>query len=136
MRLQAFLLRRNWLGPLADELMVITTTGRKTGQPFSTPIGYLPDGDDVIALSVGGESHWYKNLLVNPQVTLNIKGQDVRVRAEVVRHETERQRLFERYQRDRAKFFARLFGVPVTAPAAVLSQALAHRQFVRFVRMQ
>jgi deazaflavin-dependent oxidoreductase (nitroreductase family) len=135
MQFQAFLLRRNWMGPLANEIMVITTTGRKSGQQFSTPIGYLRDGDSLIALAVGGASHWYKNLLVNPEVTLNLKGQDLRARAEVVRHESERQHIFERYQRDRAKFFARLFGVPVDAPAEALAHALATRQFVRFVRI-
>lgn len=136
MQFQAFLLRHNLMGALADELMVITTTGRKSGQQFSTPIGYLRDGEHLIALSVGGASNWYKNLLVNPEVTLTLKGQDLRVQAEVVSHESERQRIFELYKRDRAKFFSRLFGVPVDAPADALAQALATRHFVRFGRVK
>lgn len=133
MQFQAFLLRRNLMGAMADEVMVITTTGRKSGQQFSTPIGYLRDGDHILALSVGGASNWYKNLLVNPDATLNLKGHDLRARAEMVWHESERQRIFELYKRDRAKYFARLFGVPVDAPAEVLAQALTTRAFVRFV---
>lgn len=132
MQFQVFLLRRNLMGALANEIMVITTTGRRSGKPFSTPIGYLRDDNHIIALSVGGASNWYKNLLVNPDATLNLKGQDIRARAERVRHESERQRIFELYQRDRAKFFARLFGVPVDAPAEALAHALSTREFVRF----
>lgn len=51
MAFQAFLLRRNWMGPMSDEIMVITTTGRKSGRSYTTPIGYLRDGASVIALT-------------------------------------------------------------------------------------
>lgn len=136
MQFQAFLLRRNLMGAMADEIMVITTIGRKSGQQFSTPIGYLRDGDNFIALSVGGASNWYKNVLANPTVTLNVKGQDIHARAEMVRDETERAHIFELYKRDRAKFFSRLFGVAVTAPTEALAQAFATRYFVRFVTVK
>ena len=132
MSFQAFLLQRNWAGPLSEFLMVITTTGRKSGKRFSTPIGYIRDGDSLIALSVGGASNWYKNLLKTPEATLNVKGQSRRARAEMVKDPAERQRIFELYKQHHARAFDRLFGVTVDASAEALSKALATREFVRF----
>lgn len=133
MRFQAFLLRRNWMGALGDEIMVITVAGRRTGKTYSTPIGYLRDGDNLIALTnAANPSNWYRNALHQSEVMLNIRGQDLRARAEPVRDEAERRRLFELYQRERARNFKFLFGLPVDAPAADLEAALATRTFIRF----
>lgn len=133
MRFQAFLLRRNWMGALGDEIMVITVAGRRTGKTYSTPIGYLRDGDNLIALTnAANPSNWYRNALHQSEVMLNIRGQDLRARAEPVRDEAERRRLFELYQRERARNFKFLFGLPVDAPAADLETALATRTFIRF----
>ncbi|MEU8848620.1 nitroreductase/quinone reductase family protein [Streptomyces sp. NPDC048564] len=56
-------------------LILLTTTGARTGRPHTTPVGYLPDGADrvlVIASAGGAPSHpaWFHNLLTNPQVTV------------------------------------------------------------------
>ena len=51
---------------------LVTTTGRRTGDPLVTPTLYLRDGDRVVLpASFGGRSDhpaWYRNLKVNPQV--------------------------------------------------------------------
>lgn len=134
MQFQAFLLRRNWMGPAGEQLMVITVVGRRTGRRYSTPIGYLRDGDSVIALTNGSEggSQWYRNLLHTPEVVLEIKGQALRARGEPVRDEAERRRIFALYRRERAANFAQYFGVPASASEAAMEQALASRWFVRF----
>ncbi|MEJ8669974.1 nitroreductase/quinone reductase family protein [Streptomyces sp. MS1.AVA.1] len=56
-------------------LILLTTTGARTGRPHTTPVGYLPDGADrvlVIASAGGAPSHpaWFHNLIANPQVTV------------------------------------------------------------------
>ncbi|MEU9055344.1 nitroreductase/quinone reductase family protein [Streptomyces sp. NPDC048384] len=56
-------------------LILLTTTGARTGRPHTTPVGYLPDGADrvlVIASAGGAPSHpaWFHNLLANSQVTV------------------------------------------------------------------
>ena len=48
--MQTFLLRHNWIGGMSNFIMVITTSGRKSGKQYSTPIGYIYDGDDLISL--------------------------------------------------------------------------------------
>lgn len=133
MRFQAFLLRRNWMGAMGEEVMVITVKGRKTGRAYSTPIGYLRDGKTIIALSGNGGSNWFRNVLATGEAKLEIKGQALNVRAVAVTDEAERRQIFELYKRERAKNFARLFQVPVDAPAEALEKALATRMFVRFI---
>lgn len=56
---------------------LLTTIGRKTGQPRVSPLLYLRDGDRVILVaSQGGRATnpmWYLNLRANPSVTIQIK---------------------------------------------------------------
>lgn len=53
-------------------VMLLTTTGAKTGQPRTLPLLYLTDGDRLvlIASNYGKTSHpaWYRNLVANPKV--------------------------------------------------------------------
>jgi deazaflavin-dependent oxidoreductase (nitroreductase family) len=132
MAFQAFLLRRNWMGPMSDEIMVITTTGRKSGRSYTTPIGYLRDGASVIALNPGGGSNWYKNALKNKQVCLEIKGKTYQAQAAPLDDPEDRKKIFERYRQERAKRFKLLFGVEADASQEELEQALASRRFIRF----
>jgi deazaflavin-dependent oxidoreductase (nitroreductase family) len=132
LRLQVFMLRRGMMGKASDALMVITTTGRKTGRQHSTPIGYLQDGDMFIAINPQGRSNWYKNVLANPAVTLNIKGRDIPAEGAQFTDEAEIARLFDLYRTQQPTTFPRLFGVPVNAPADALQRARETRRFVRF----
>jgi deazaflavin-dependent oxidoreductase (nitroreductase family) len=62
-------------------ILLLTTTGRKTGKQRTTPLLYLPDGENlVIVASKGGAPEhpaWFFNLKANPQVTVQL-GRDVR----------------------------------------------------------
>ncbi|GAA1286802.1 cation-binding protein [Planotetraspora silvatica] len=54
-------------------LLLLTTTGARSGAPHTTPVGYLPDGGErvlVIASAGGGPNHpdWFHNLLADPHV--------------------------------------------------------------------
>ncbi|MBI1844500.1 MAG: nitroreductase family deazaflavin-dependent oxidoreductase [Actinobacteria bacterium] len=57
-------------------ICLLTTTGRRSGQPRTVPLLYLADGDDVVLVaSKGGMAHhpaWYLNLADNPEVTVQI----------------------------------------------------------------
>ena len=117
---------------MSNEIMVITTRGRKTGKLYSTPIGYLRDGDSILALSQFGASNWFKNVIHDSTAELIIKGRQMRVRAELVRSPEERQRIFNLYCQERQENFPRLFGVKVDASQEDLAKALEMRQFVRF----
>jgi deazaflavin-dependent oxidoreductase (nitroreductase family) len=133
MGLQSALLRRNWLGSLGDFVMVITTTGRRTGRAISTPIAYVRDGSSLLALTVTAVgSNWYRNLRARPEAVLEVRGEAVRVRAEFLDSEAERQSAVAAFRAGVPGQFRRLVGVALDAPAAELAAAVAARQFVRF----
>ena len=63
-------------GMQRDRLVLLTTTGRHSGEPRTTPLMFHRDGDRVlvIASNIGAPSHpdWYLNLVARPQVTVEI----------------------------------------------------------------
>jgi deazaflavin-dependent oxidoreductase (nitroreductase family) len=64
-------------GPtVARPLLLLTTTGAKSGQARTSPLMYIPDGDHllVFASNYGAPKHpdWYHNLLVHPNVTVEV----------------------------------------------------------------
>lgn len=75
---------------------LLTTTGRKSGEPRTTPTLYLRDGDRVILpASFGGRADnptWYHNLKANPEVEVQIRSAHLRL---VARDATDAER--ERY---------------------------------------
>jgi deazaflavin-dependent oxidoreductase (nitroreductase family) len=79
-------------------LILLTTTGAKSGQPRTTPLNFSVDGDRlvVIASKGGSPTHpaWYLNLLANPIVTIETGTETFQARA-VTAEEPERTRLFD-----------------------------------------
>jgi deazaflavin-dependent oxidoreductase (nitroreductase family) len=77
--------------------LIITTTGRRSGQPRSNPLLYARDGDAyvVVGSNFGEQRHpaWALNLRAEPAATVTVDGREVRVRARVVSG-TERDRLW------------------------------------------
>jgi len=64
---------------------LVTTTGRKSGEPRTVPLLHLPDGDRVLLVaSQGGlpkHPQWYRNVLANPEVTVQVGRRTRRMRA-------------------------------------------------------
>jgi len=80
-------------------LLLLTTTGAKSGERRTTPMMYVPDGERllVIASNAGAATHpdWYRNMLAHPQVTVEIGTETFDALATVTEGE-ERQRLWNR----------------------------------------
>jgi deazaflavin-dependent oxidoreductase (nitroreductase family) len=57
--------------------LILTTTGRKTGEPRDNPLIYATVGDDYIVIASQGGApthpHWYHNLLAEPRVEVQVK---------------------------------------------------------------
>ncbi|EFG77640.1 hypothetical protein A5675_10780 [Mycobacterium malmoense] len=64
---------------------LLTTTGRKTGEPRVSPLLYLREGNRVVLVASKGGSDknplWYLNLKANPEVSVQIKDEVLRLRA-------------------------------------------------------
>jgi len=66
-------------------LLLLTTTGAKSGQARTKPMMYIPDGNRllVIASNIGAPTHpaWYRNLAAHPEVTVELVSETYRANA-------------------------------------------------------
>ena len=78
--------------------LLLTTTGRKSGERFIFPLFYGKDGDGyiVVASKGGAPQHpgWYRNLLANPEVEVQVGTAKLQARARTAEGE-ERARLWD-----------------------------------------
>ena len=78
-------------------VLLLTTTGRKSGEERTTPLIYREDGDRwVIVASKGGAPEhpgWFANLEDDPEATIQVRDEEIPVRASVAEGE-ERDRLW------------------------------------------
>lgn len=85
-------------------VMLLITTGRRTGREFTTPLLYLEDDAGYVAVAsnggTAGDPDWWLNLRANPEAMVEIGGKRLRVWAEVVEGDEKRRlwvRLVEMY---------------------------------------
>jgi deazaflavin-dependent oxidoreductase (nitroreductase family) len=68
-------------------VLLLTTTGRRSGTPRTTPLFYLADGASaVVVASNGGDDRppaWFLNLTANSEVSVQRNGETTRMRARV-----------------------------------------------------
>jgi deazaflavin-dependent oxidoreductase (nitroreductase family) len=78
-------------------VLLLTTTGAKSGRPFTSPLVYLNDGGRmyIFASKAGAPSHpdWYHNLVANPTVTVEVGTEKYQAKATVITGE-ERDRIY------------------------------------------
>ncbi len=84
-------------GPMA--LVLLTTTGAKSGKPFTTPLAYTQDGDRVVVVASKGGAptnpDWFHNLVANPLVTVEQGTESYQARA-IIADGAERDRLYDK----------------------------------------
>ncbi len=86
-------------GPFEGAPMILlTTTGAKSGQPRTLPLVYGTDGDRLLifASKAGAPTHpdWYHNLVAHPEVTLEVGSETFKARASTAEG-PEHTRLYE-----------------------------------------
>ena len=78
-------------------LLLLTTTGAKSGERRTTPMAYLPNGDRLFVWAANGGSpthpHWYHNLVAHPHVTVEV-GTETFEAIAVATEDVERDRLW------------------------------------------
>ena|SRR5487761_376030 len=79
-------------------ILLLTTTGARTGRPATVPLGFAVDGSGrvfVMASKAGAPRHpaWFHNLRANPSVTVELGDRSFQARA-VVTAGQERDRLY------------------------------------------
>jgi deazaflavin-dependent oxidoreductase (nitroreductase family) len=79
-------------------ILLLTTTGNKSGRTITKPLAYSTDGDRIFVIaSFAGSPHnpaWFCNLEANPTVTVEVGADRFQARALITSGE-ERERLFK-----------------------------------------
>ena len=75
-------------------VLLLTTTGRKTGKIRTTPLGYIRDNENyvIIASNAGADSNpgWYFNVQNDPKVTIQVNDQEMKVTAKTADPDTRK----------------------------------------------
>lgn len=87
-------------GPFEGAPMVLlTTTGARSGRRITTPLVHTRDGDRVVVIASNGgaDKHpdWYFNILGDPSVTVEIGDESFEAKATAHPEGPERDRLYE-----------------------------------------
>jgi deazaflavin-dependent oxidoreductase (nitroreductase family) len=88
-------------------VLLITTSGRKSGLPYTTPVVYIKDGHDyLVSASTGGmdwHPGWYLNLKQRPEAKIEIGDKTFNVQGVITEGE-ERKRLYEKFKAASSNF--------------------------------
>ena len=94
--------------PAHDQLLLLTTTGAKSGRLHTAPVMFTDEGDRLLvyASKAGAPTNpaWYHNLVANPRVTVEVGAEKFEAQATVLTGE-ERDRLYKE-QGERVPGFA------------------------------
>jgi deazaflavin-dependent oxidoreductase (nitroreductase family) len=70
---------------VANDMLLLTTRGSRTGKPHTVPLLYLRDGDTLAVIASWGgrpdHPHWYRNLSSDPRATVQVRSKRWAVRA-------------------------------------------------------
>jgi deazaflavin-dependent oxidoreductase (nitroreductase family) len=89
-------------GPfLGRDVLLLTTTGAKSGAERTSPLVFSRDGDDLVVIASKGGAPtnpgWFHNLKAHPVVTVELDGGRFTARANVAAPESERRRLYDQH---------------------------------------
>jgi deazaflavin-dependent oxidoreductase (nitroreductase family) len=112
-------------GPFeGTDILILTTTGAKSGQTRWNPLAYTRDGDRyIVVASKGGapaNPDWYHNLLRYPSVSIEVGSENVMVEATVATG-AERDRLFAQHADRMPRFREYERNTSRTIPVVILS---------------
>ncbi len=106
-------------------LLLLTTTGARTGRRLTSPLMYNTDGDRLVVFGSkgGAPSHpaWYHNLLANPRVTVEVGTDTFEAQAVPVTGE-ERDRLYSQQAAQSPQFAEYQANTPRTIPVITLER--------------
>jgi deazaflavin-dependent oxidoreductase (nitroreductase family) len=112
--------------PDGRHLLLLTTTGRRSGEPRTTPMMFVRDRGRlmVVASNAGAtaDPQWYLNLVADPHVHVEIEAESYDALA-VVPHGRDRDELFASIGAAHPFFAEYQAGVERTIPVVVLERA-------------
>jgi deazaflavin-dependent oxidoreductase (nitroreductase family) len=81
-------------------MVLITTTGAKSGRQRTNPLVYLPDGERIVIFGSNGGADtnpaWFHNVKANPDITVEVGTDKYDATAQQVEDRSERDALYAR----------------------------------------
>ena len=91
----------------AEPLLLLTTTGAKSGQERTNPLVHTVDGDRVVIIASfgGAPKHpaWFLNIQANPEVTIELPGETFTSNA-IISEGEERKRIYDQHAAQMPRF--------------------------------
>ncbi len=116
------------------QMLLLTTTGRKSGKRYTTPLTYLEDGQNlvIIASNSGADTdpNWWRNLKANPHALVQVGGQHKELHAEAALG-AERDRLWSAVTAQYSVYRRYAAGTKREIPVVVLRAEVAADPTVR-----
>ncbi len=122
---------------VGGRIMVVQHMGRKTGKVRRTPLNYAEvDGRLYCVAGFGSVSHWYRNLLANPEVVVWLPNGRFHAHAKDMTDDLNGLSLLRQVLLN-SGFAAPAFGIhPKTMSDEELAAATADYRLIRFTRQQ
>jgi len=94
--------------------ITISVIGRKTGRTISNPVWFVFDGNHIFLVPVQGtDTQWYKNVLSNPKISIDARGERADLKAMPIKDPKEVAAIVEKFREkygaaDIKKYYSKL----------------------------
>jgi deazaflavin-dependent oxidoreductase (nitroreductase family) len=79
--------------------ITISVIGRKSGRMISIPVWFVWDDNKLYLLPVkGSDTQWYKNVLTNPKIRIDARGEEAELQAVPITDAKEVKSVVERFR--------------------------------------
>lgn len=107
-----------------QSVLLLQTTGRKSGKSYTTPLSFFRDGSNylIVASNWGKEEHpnWFRNLVQQPRATIQVKDKTIPVQARPAGDE-DYERLWNLVTRQNSQYVQYQSGLKRKIPIVVLT---------------
>ncbi len=96
---QVFMYRRGLVRKMGKmQQVLLTTVGRKSGKARTVQLGAVPEGDGWVVIGSAGGSdadpNWWLNMVANPNVTVQVNGDVIKLRMQEITNPAEYDRVW------------------------------------------
>ena len=79
--------------------ITISVTGRKSGRTISNPVWFVFDDNAILLVPVQGtDTQWYKNVLANPKISIDARGEKATLKAIPIKDQKEVASIVEKFR--------------------------------------
>jgi deazaflavin-dependent oxidoreductase (nitroreductase family) len=106
---QAFMYRRGVARKMGKmQQVLLTTTGRKSGQPHTVQLGAVREGDGWVVIGSNGGADvnpkWWLNMVANPNVILEVNDLVLKARMQEITNPADRERIWNTVVADAKRY--------------------------------